>query len=94
MNFNRPISITFQCRDDKDLLMSNKHRLPAGIYANDEYPIHIKQTQDRLRPLLRYVESLPEYRDNCKLIGDKIMINGLKYGIDELHRLPTGLEAY
>ena len=94
MNFNRPISITFQCRDDKDLLMSNKHRLPAGIYANDEYPIHVKQTQDRLRPLLRYAKSLPEYRDNCKLIGDKIMINGLKYGIDKLHHLPAGLEAY
>ena len=94
MNFNRPISITFQCRDDKDLLMSNKHRLPAGIYANDEYPIHVKQTRDRLRPLLRYAKSLPEYRDNCKLIGDKIMINGLKYGIDELHRLQPGLEAY
>ena len=90
MNFNRPISITSQYRDDKDLLMSNKHRLPAGIYANDEYPIHVKQTRDRLRPLLRYAKSLPEYRDNCKLIGDKIMINGLKYGINELHRLPAG----
>ena len=94
MNSNRPISITFQCRDDKDLLMSNKHRLPTGIYANDEYPIHVKQTHDRLRPLLRYAKSIPEYRDNSKLVGEKIMINGQKYGIGELHRLPAGLEAY
>ena len=74
--------------------MSNKHQLPAGIYANNEYPIHVKQIRDRLRPLLRYTKSLPKYRDNCKLTGDKIVINGMKCGIEELHRLPAGLEAY
>ena len=52
MNYSRPISIAFQCKEDKDLLMSNKQNLPAGIYANDEYPIHVKQKRDKLRPIL------------------------------------------
>ena len=52
MNCNRPISITFQHKEDKDLLLSNKQNLPAGIYANNEYPIHVKQKRDKLRPIL------------------------------------------
>ena len=72
MNFNRPISVTFQRREDKDLLMSNKQNLLGGIYTNDEYPIHVKQIQDRLWPILRYAKSLPDYKDKCKLKGDKL----------------------
>ena len=94
MNYNRPISITFQRKEDKDLLMSNKQNLPAGIYANDEYPIHVKQKRDKLRPILRLAKTLPEYKDNSKLIGDKLFINGAKYSVDDLHQLPAGLEAY
>ena len=94
MNYNQTISITFQRKEDKDLLTSNKQDLPTAIYANDEYPIHMKQTRDRLRPILRFVKSLPEFRDNSKLVGDKLVINGVKYGLDDIHRLPMGLEAY
>ena len=74
--------------------MSNKQNLPAGSDTNDEYPIHEKQTHDRLRPILRFAKSLPEFRDNSKLVGDKLVINGVKYGLDDIHRLPMGLEAY
>ena len=73
MNYNRPISITFQQKEDKDLLMSNKQNLPSGIYTNDEYPIHVKQTRNRLRPILRLAKSLPDYRDNSKMVGDKLL---------------------
>ena len=94
MNYSRPILIAFQRKEDKDLLMSNKQNLLAGIYANDEYPIHVKQKRDKLRPILRLAKTLPEYKDNTKLIGDKLMINETKYSVDDLHRLPAGLEAY
>ena len=74
--------------------MSNKQNLLAGIYTNDEYPIHVKQKRDKLRPILRLAKTLPEYKDNTKLTGDKLMINGAKYSVDDLHWLPAGLEAY
>ena len=85
MNYNRPISVAFQRKEDKDLLMSNKHNLPAGIYANDEYPIHVKQQCDRLRPILHLAKTLPECKATTKLIGDKLLINGTKYGVADLH---------
>ena len=74
--------------------MSNKQNLPGGIYANDEYPIHVKQIRDRLQPILRYAKSLPDYKDKCKLEGDKLLINGMEYGIDDIHKLPSDLAAY
>ena len=43
-NRMRPISVTFRLRDDKELFLSCKRKLPMGIYANEEYPIHMKRT--------------------------------------------------
>ena len=51
-NYSRPISVTFTIRDDKESFLSNKYNLPNGIYANEEYPIHIKHNRDKLRPIL------------------------------------------
>ena len=41
-NYSRPISVTFATRDDKEMFLSNKRTLPDGIYANEEFLIHIK----------------------------------------------------
>ena len=60
-NYARPISVTFAIRDDKESFLSNKHKLPNGIYANEEYPLHIKCNQDKLRPILRLAMTLPQY---------------------------------
>ena len=45
---NRPISVTLNCRDDKEKIMSIKSKLPQGIYINNEYPVHIKHARDTL----------------------------------------------
>ena len=74
--------------------MSNKQNLPAGIYANHEYLIHVKQICDRLWPVLRYAKSLPDYKDKCRLDRDKLVINGMRYGIGDIHKLPPDLSAY
>ena len=42
-NYARPISVTFLRKDDKESLLSNKRNLPTGVFANEEYPLHIKQ---------------------------------------------------
>ena len=45
-NNARPISITFRTKDDKEAFLSCKKKLPSGIYANDELPLHIKRRRD------------------------------------------------
>ena len=80
-NQSRPISVTFQNREDKDYIMSNKTKLPAGLYVNHEYPPHVKRTRDRLRPLLRYVKTILSLRDKSRLDEDCLVINGTRYGL-------------
>ena len=40
------------------------------------------------------VQLLPEYRDHCKLNGDTLIVNGIKYMVDDIHKLPPELAAY
>ena len=42
-NVARPISVTFATRDDKESFLSSKRKLPSGIFANKELPLHIKK---------------------------------------------------
>ena len=93
-NRARPISVTFKICDDKELFLSCKRKLPAGIYANEEYPIHIKRTRDRLLPILRLAKSQTEYREKSRLDGDSLLINGTRYTIDDLDRLPPDIAAH
>ena len=74
--------------------MKNKKHLPTSIYANDECPLHVKKIRDRLRPVYRMAKGMPEYKDNCKMKGEKLIINGTSYAVEDLGKLPTNLSAY
>ena len=74
--------------------MTKKKHLPTGIYANDEYPIHVKKIRNFLRPILQMAKRMSEYKDDCKLEGNKLVINRTKYGIEDLGKLPPNLSAY
>ena len=93
-NYARPISVTFAIRDDKESFLSNKRKLPNGLYANEEYPLHIKRNQDKLRPILHLAKTLPQYREKSKMVADKLIINGTSYGVDDIPTLPPDLAAY
>ena len=40
------------------------------------------------------VKSLPDYRNRCKLIGDALIINGIRYTVDDIRKLPYEIAAY
>ena len=61
---------------------------------NEEYPIQIKKARDRLRPVFWMIKSKPKYKDKCKLQGDKLEVDGVKYTVDTLGNLPLELAAY
>ena len=65
--------------------------MPPGIYVDNEYPLHIKRCRDRLRPILQLAKKNPNYRDKSKLENDKLVINGTRYTLNDLHKLPEDL---
>ena len=93
-NNSRPISVTFQKWEDKEQLLMNRQNLPPEIYVNEEYPIQIKRARDRLRPVYWMIKSKPKYKDKCKLQGDKLVVDCVKYTVDTLGSLPLELSAY
>ena len=40
------------------------------------------------------MKSLPQYREKSRLEGDRLVINGKCYGVDEILNLPPDLAAY
>ena len=81
-------------RDDKEALLSCKQKLPNGVYANEEYPLHVKRNQDHLRPILQLAKSLLQYREKSRLKGDHLVINGTHYDVDDITKLPMDLATY
>ena len=94
MNRDRPISVKLSKYDDKETIVKNKKNLPDGIYINDEYPIEVMKSRDKLRPILRLVKSLPHYQEKCRMSGDKLSINGISYTVNDLDKLPSDLAPY
>ena len=76
------------------MLLSNKKKLPIGIYVSEEFPPDIKKARDRLQPIFRLAKINPDYKDKCKMDNDKLIINCIKYSLNDLSRLPQGVEAY
>ena len=93
-NRPRPISVTFSQKEDRQRLLENKRNLPNGIFINEEFPPHMIRNWDILRPILKLVKSLPQYREKSKLQGEKLVINGTHYGVKDLGGLPPDLAAY
>ena len=93
-NFDRPISVTFQRKEDKDKLMKGKQNLPMGVYVNEEFLLHIKRARDRLRPILKYIKTKPAYKDKCKIQGDKLIVDGVKYSMDNIGELPSEIASF
>ena len=84
LNRSQPISVTLQRYDDKENILQNKRNLLTGIYINEEYPIKVKKNRDKLCPILKLTKSLPQYREKSQLSGDKLIINGTSYTVDDL----------
>ena len=54
----------------------------------------MKRNQDILRPIIKLVKSLPQYREKSRLQGEKLVINGTHYGVKDIGGLPPDLAAY
>ena len=94
MGRNRSILVTLRNYGDKEKIMQLKKNLPTGIYINEEFPLEIKHNRDKLRPIWKLAKNHSEYRDKCKLLGYCLVINGVTYTVNDLHKLPDDLAPY
>ena len=92
-NYDLPILVMFQQKENKEKLMREKRNLPTGVHVNEEFPLHIKQARDKLHPVLKYLKTNAKYKDKCRIQGDKLIVDGMKYTMDNIGELPTEIAA-
>ena len=93
-NRKRLVRVTFLYMKHKSCLLSRKRNLPSGIYIDEAYPDLIKQKRASLQPILKLVLKTEGYKGKCKLERDHLIIKGIKYTTDTLHKLPDDIAPY
>ena len=88
----RPIRVEFVYKWDADELYENRFYLSRGIYINREYNEQTENARKLLRPILKATKQYSEYKTGSRLDGDKLVINGRRYGKNNLHQLPDKLK--
>ena len=90
----RPFSVEFEHIQDVEFIMENKGYLQRGVYVDREYIPEIERKRRILLPVLKAAKLCKDYKKKCRLGNDKVVINGRKYGIDNLHQLPKEIDPF
>ena len=90
----RPISVEFMYKTDTDYILRNRKYLNSKVFVNKEYCKEIEDSRRKLRPYLTVARKLPRYLHKCKLENDVLVLRGVNYTTDDLHRLPTELSGF
>ena len=59
-----------------------------------EYVPQIERKRQILLPVLKAAKQCKDYKKKCRLKDDKVVINGRKYGTDNLHQLPRKIDTF
>ena len=62
------------------------------MYINREYNNETESARKLLRPILKASKQYNEYKNTSRLDGDKLVINGRRYGKNNLQQLPDKLK--
>ena len=90
----RPVSVEFEHIQDVEFIMENKGYLQRGVYVDREYIPEIERKRLILLPVLKAAKLCKDYKKKCRLENDKVVINGRKYGIENLHQLPKEIDPF
>ena len=91
---NRPISIVFEKKRHADTLYESQEWLPRGVHVDREFNQDIEDQRKLLRPILNLARSIEHYKGKCKLDGKYLIIQGTRYGANDLHKLPDDLSGF
>ena len=90
----RAISVEFQLKQDVNYILENKKSLNNGIFIDREYSDEVEQSRKALRLVLKAAREHKDFKKKCKLEGDRLVIHGKKFTLDNLHNLPKELDVF
>ena len=93
-NRKRPVQVIFDKANEAKVMMNNKKKLPKGVFMDQEYSPETEKARRQLRPFLNAAKKHSTYKQKCKMEGDSLIINSIKYNTLNLHELPEDLTGY
>ena len=90
----RPLSLELVHKDDVEFILGNRMDLESGIYVDREYPLEIERKRKTLLPILKAAKKLTDYKKQCRMDDDRIVIKEKAYTVNTLNQLPEELSAY
>ena len=90
----RPISVEFDRRVDADIVYDSRFYLTKGVFIDREFNLETEKCRRTLRPILCAAKQKSEYRYKSRLEGAKLVIDGKRYGVNDLDQLPDSLHPF
>ena len=87
-------SIEFQLKEDAEYILENRKSLNSRIFVDKEYSDEVEHKRKALWPILKAAREHKDFKKKCKLEGDKLVIHGKKFTVDNLHNLPKELDVF
>ena len=79
---------------DRSLILRNRLNLPDRVSVREDYPPEIEYRRKQLYPILIAAKKSDKYRNRCKLVADKLVLDSKVYTAGpegNLDNLPDGL---
>ena len=90
----RPVSVEFNTKIDADAVYERQFYTANGVFIDRECNHETEKCRRTLRPILRAAKQKPEFRYKSRMDGSKLVIDGIRYGVNELDNLPQKLSPY
>ena len=90
----RNVLCQFVRYSDVQLILQNRSQLPHDIFVREDFPEEIERRRSILRPVFNTARRMTKYRGKCRLLVDKLIIDGKTYTaapIRNLDKLPDDL---
>ena len=90
----RPISVEFDSKNNANAVYNQRFYLASGIFVDREFNFETEKCRRTLRPILRAAKQKPEFRYTSSMDGSKLVIDGKRYSVNELDKLPQKLSPF
>ena len=75
-------------------MYNQRFYLTSGVFVDGEFNLETEKCRRTLRPILRAAKQKPEFRYKSRMDRPTLLIDGKRYSVNELDKLPQKLSPF
>jgi hypothetical protein len=89
----RTIFVKFHAQDVMDAVMRRRYTLRGRhVFINQYFDWEVEKDRRRQYCILQKARSIKKYRNKIEHVENKVVLEGVEYGVDDFEKLPTELQ--